>query len=320
MTAGGIASKALTVAGDTTAIARIDPASAPMKAIVAIEGSGFGEQQGSSSVSVGGIAAQVVSWSSKRIGIRVPAIAKGSRPVRVTTAGGQADGKVRVRDLILRMERGECDESFLGTLAGTCWVLAPEVKRQRDDGGVTRIHLEVENIRRRWYEVTGAPGGSFVLGPDNRRSAAKKLLKDVPVLPGANLVLFADGTSPKALGLHVLDLVLIAATGKPLQVNKVDAALQLLSSGECLSGFGATVGAHLARLDLMAVLGEIRALPHLASDDRCLRDAFRTLGVTEAKLSRLGDFARIIKLVSIIARELESMTAPQFDSVSVVGE
>ena len=62
----------------------------------------------------------------------------------------------------------------------------------------------------------------------------------------------------------------------------------------------------------------LRGLPELASSDRCLPDALLTLNLSEAQLATFDNIANIIKLVSIIAMELETLIAPQFDSASLV--
>lgn len=73
---------ATTIAGP--AISELTPAAGIVGASVTIGGSNFGSTQGSSTVSVGGTAASVISWSSTSIVIAIPNVAGGSRSVVVT--------------------------------------------------------------------------------------------------------------------------------------------------------------------------------------------------------------------------------------------
>jgi hypothetical protein len=188
----------------------------------------------------------------------------------------------------------------------------------------TSLDIEVDNIRRRWYEIavstvgTTVPSQIRLLGPENRGFWSRILLNDVSVRPGASIAIFADGQSLLALGMHVLDLVVTAVTGKPVPGDLIDDALLIANGINCPFGFGASVGAHLAQGNVPEILKDIRSLPKLASEDRCLRDALLTLRISETELATLENVANIIKLTSVIARELETLTAPQFDNVSLV--
>src|SRR5579864_4397201 len=69
-------------------ISSLSPASGPIGASVTITGANFGSTQGSSSVTVGGTAAAVNSWSATSISASMPSgLAAGSNNVVVTVNG-----------------------------------------------------------------------------------------------------------------------------------------------------------------------------------------------------------------------------------------
>lgn len=327
ITNGGIGKKQVTLLGPTPIITSISPKSGAVSTTVLINGQGFGGTQGTSTVTVGGLPTEVVFWGDKRLGVKIPNLNKGSYPVVVNTTFGKTEGRFRVRGLILLTERGACDESFLGTLAGTCWVLDPNVRRQYPSRSGTLVDIDVGNIRRRWYEVTvsavgtNLPGSnSLILGPEGRGALFKIRLRGVSVIPGGGITFFADGGSPTALALHVLDLVSIGSLGAPIPGNVLDLAVAMVKPGAPFFAFGAATAAHFAQGDVMAVLNDLRGLPGLVANDAGLRDALKALGVSSAKIENLAKIANILKLIGIISRELETLTAPQFDSVTLVAQ
>src|SRR4029434_1138411 len=125
--------------------------------------------------------------------------------------------------------------------------------KQQVNTNATSLDIEVDNIRRRWYEIavstvgTTVPSQIRLLGPENRGFWSRILLNDVSVRPGASIAIFADGQSLLALGMHVLDLVVTAVTGKPVPGDLIDDALLIANGINCPFGFGASVGAHLAQ-------------------------------------------------------------------------
>jgi hypothetical protein len=64
----------------------------PVGSYLSIFGDDFGATKGTGSVTLGGTAATVVSWSNRKIVVTVPSVATGSRPIAVTPNGGAASG------------------------------------------------------------------------------------------------------------------------------------------------------------------------------------------------------------------------------------
>jgi hypothetical protein len=85
--------EAVVVGGSVTTphITTIDPTSGPVGTLVTITGSNFGITQGSSTVSFGGTAATVSSWSDTQIKATVPSLQVGIYSVSVITNAGQSN-------------------------------------------------------------------------------------------------------------------------------------------------------------------------------------------------------------------------------------
>jgi len=60
---------------------------------VTVNGTNFGATQGSSTITVGGVGAQVVSWSDTQIVITIPPGTNGGPVVVTTSQGGSNDNK-----------------------------------------------------------------------------------------------------------------------------------------------------------------------------------------------------------------------------------
>ncbi len=79
-------------------VLKLGPVTGKVGAVATITGRGFGAKRGSGRVFFGTRAATAyLSWSSTRIKVRVPAIAKGRKTVTVKTAGGKSNGRYFTR-------------------------------------------------------------------------------------------------------------------------------------------------------------------------------------------------------------------------------
>lgn len=75
----------------------VDPPRGIVSAMLTITGENFGDAQGESTVTIGGTAATVQTWSDTSIVAAIPDVLPGDAPVVVMTSGGASDpGSVRV--------------------------------------------------------------------------------------------------------------------------------------------------------------------------------------------------------------------------------
>jgi len=323
-TSAGSAKKSLTVLGPAPLIAMLRPANAAPGSTVIIEGTNFGAEQGV--VRLGTVPANIVSWTNTRIGFIVPTLARGSHQLTLQNQAASATAPFRVRDLLLVTERGACDESSLGTLAGTCWVLAPDVTAQRSTPLGTSVDVRVDNIRKRWYEISASSVGTspiihttFLIGPDGRQSLDSEAIKGTRIGAGSEITFFADGQSPLALTMHFLDVVWTAVFGHTLPASSVDLAFDILSKPTSpLLDFGKDVGERLVAGDITGAVAKLLEMPAIAVDDPTFRADIQRLGMPASQVQLLQKAGKIIKLVAAIAIELQHLTAPAFDSVHMV--
>ena len=131
---------------------------------------------------------------------------------------------------------------------------------------------------------------------------------------------------PLSLMMHFIDIALIALIGDPVPCDLLDAAVAIISEIDCLSGFELSIAKDIARGDPVGVLANLRTLPDMASDKKCLRDTVKSFltikGIPneqqENLLAGLKDLSQLFKLFSIITKELETIISPQFDSVLLI--
>ena len=291
---------------------------------VILDGHNFGEEQGPSSVTIGGVTAPVVSWSDKRIAFKIPLLDLGHHDVQLTTTYGEGLIDFFVRDIFLLTERTGCDETFLGMLAGTCMVVAPEVMEKKPNEQGISADISIENIRPRWYELEISGFSAelpedlpILIGPVDRKGANKKTIKDVLVGPLGSVHVTAYGTTFKAMGMFALDLVSIAAIGQPIPTNDIDTAIAYakINFGP-LGGWVTSLTTDLADGDMNKVISHLRSLPGLAKDPS-VRYMLRSLGISESSLSKLTDLSHVVKLTVFIAAELKHLTSPQWDSFRI---
>jgi hypothetical protein len=298
-------------------ITSILPTSGAPGTTVMIEGFNFGDQHGNSTISIGGQSPEIVSWENERIAIKIPTLAPKSYPIQLTTAAGQAKKNFTVRSLFLILEEGPCDNSFLGTLAGTCWVTSPNETKANSDG---TVNIAVQNIRRRWYEVT-VSGASFsgpnpfLLGPDQTLN-----LNKVTVGPEGNISFYADGMSNRALLMDGADLIFIAVTGNRMPISLTD-KISSLFIGICettsaLCSFSRDLVSAIRSGSLTQILLVLTTLPVALADDPITHDSFiAAFGFSasqEALIGTLGGISWIIQGTSVVAQELVYLTAPRF--------
>jgi hypothetical protein len=103
-TANGNTKKNLQILPSAPIISSLSANSGSAGANIVVNGRNFGANQGNSTVAVGRINAQVVSWSDTRVIVTIPPalnVRAAPYPMTITTEPGTASATYRVRDLIM---------------------------------------------------------------------------------------------------------------------------------------------------------------------------------------------------------------------------
>ncbi len=298
-------------------ISRILPTSGAPGTTVLIDGFNFGDQQGGNTITIGGQSPEIVSWSNERIAIKIPALAPKGYPIQLTTISGQAKAKFTVKPLLLLTEQGPCDDSFLGTLAGTCWVTVPIQTKQNSNG---TVNISLQNIRARWYEVTvsGASfsgANPFLIGPNQTLK-----LNNVTIGPDGKISFYADGESTRAELMYVADLIFIAVTGKRMPVSLADQIssfmIGICTTASDLCSFASDLRDAIRSRSLTQIVSVLATLPIALASDPITQQSFIAAFEFSASqvglIKSFGALTWLVSGVSVAAEELVYLTAPRF--------
>ena len=302
-------------------ITGILPASGAPGTTVIIDGHNFGAQQGSNTIRIGGQIPQTLSWGDKRIGIIIPNLTPGRYQIEIDTASGRDGDSFRVQPLFLLTEQGPCDNSFLGTLAGTCWVTVPLQTRQNQNG---TVNITVQNIRARWYEVT-VQGASFagpnpfLIGPDQTIS-----LNDVTMGQSGKISFYADGESTRAIEMHIWDFLYIMVTGERMPLSQTDQiadyVLGLCDTISDICDFSKDLRAEFLSGSITGMVSVLATLPIvLASDPITERSFLKTFKFSGAQAAQIDSWSTALGLLDLAYRvvgvqrqQIEYLLAPRF--------
>jgi hypothetical protein len=320
-TAKGSDTGTLEVLSGAPVITAVLPRNGAPGTTVVIDGHNFGNKRGASTVTVGGVVAKVLAWSTKRLRIKIPEVAFGLHPLVVTTAKGKASSTFRVRNLILVPGYGECDKVFVNL----CPPVIISVKRQYQTEDGTKADIVLENLYDRWYEVKITPVGATVPGSDTRMLGLKQTLeiKGITLTPGANITFFADGTSESAMWSTAFDLLYLAATGSHLPNNVAKAALTQLKSlpyNSKLVLFFADLSLNIANKDKWAILKQIRDIPGLAKDPAVEYFLLTSLKLTPTQIKNFGSLSYVAQFTSSILELFVQLVLPRFAVATLVAE
>jgi len=302
-------------------ITRLLPASGAPGTTVLIDGFNFGDQQGSSTISIGGETPEIVSWANERIAIKVPALAPKGYPMQLTTIAGQAKAKFTVKPLLLLTEQGPCDDSFLGTLAGTCWVTVPIQTKQNSNG---TVNISLQNIWARWYEVT-VSGASFsgpnpfLIGPNQTIT-----LNNPAIGPDGKISFYADGESTRAIDMHIWDFLYIMVTGERMPTARTD-QISSYVFGLCgtisdICSFSSDLRDAFLSKSPTQIVSVLATLPIVLAGDEITEQSFlATFKFSASQVARIERWSTVLALlelayhvVGVLAQQVYYLTAPSF--------
>ncbi len=344
VTAAATLSKGVNVEGAAPRIDTTRPGRVAVGATVVVQGAGFGATRGTSTVTVGGLAATVETWSDQELLVRVPGVSTGRQALIVATGAGSTTASLDVRALLVDVLPGRCESSALGQYSdrwvGSCQVLSVNVKAQRaQPDGSTLVDLEIENIRPRWYELTlsglAVTGGRrrIVIAPQptggERGSGYILLLKDIKLAPGRDLTFFADGSELKVGHLYILDIFSRGLLGRRMPYSSVAFFEGMIGGfpGELVDPplwlpRYLAVATSLWRGDVWAAGKAMLSLAGEIAVDPGLAEQFaKVLGVSTASLTKAFAGASLIgniwKLSTLGAEIVNNLLAPNYQEMTV---
>ena len=323
-TAYGQAQTSLQILGSQPIISALRPGNGTPGSTVVLDGYNFGAQQGSATLTVGGQNAPINTWSDQRITFKIPALKTGtSYPLRLTTPAGSAGKTLRVRDLFLLTEYGDCDPGTWLFAYDICPPIILTVINPREGGA--KFDVQVENLVDRWYELSINPVGATVpagsraiIGPKQ-----KFTLTGVTASPGARIQFFADATSNEGMKAVAFDLLYVAARGSHLPADAIDSALEafnLMTPDSDLVVFFANMVLNITQGDKLALIEQIRDLPSLAKDPAVQLFLSGYLGLSPEHIARFGNLGAVVHIGAVVIKMLEQLALPRYAASALTAQ